>query len=128
MQLQALTFTYVVALLHTQKAQGESLPRSPAHTGVSTNTRAPMLQSRAKGPDLLLDFGATDGTLLELGRASEAEDMVPARDERAVDRLIQTHLWSKYQPPKLSADVSKHGQRGERENENLADAGERKPG
>jgi len=49
-------------------------------------------ESRAEGPDLLLDIAATEGALLELSSAMAAVAMVSARHESAVYGSLHAHL------------------------------------
>jgi len=51
--------------------------------------------SRVEGPDSLLNTFSTEGAQLALGRALGAQAVMPARDERAVHRLLHAHLRSK---------------------------------
>lgn len=51
--------------------------------------------SSAEGLDLLVDFAATHGALLELSGAVYASAVVSARDERAVNFVVHAHLRAK---------------------------------
>lgn len=48
--------------------------------------------SRDEGSDDALDVGATDRTRVDTIRARIAAAEVPARHERATDRVVHTHL------------------------------------